>query len=43
MRTKTDIEFDVAKTTGEKQLEVLLDIRETLNKLLDKQKNDRKK
>ena len=40
MRTKTEIEFDMTKTAGEKELEVLLDIRDQLNKLLEKQKNE---
>ena len=31
MRTRDEIEFDKRKSTGEKEVEILLDIREILN------------
>ena len=37
MRTRINIEIDRSKTIYEKQLEVILDIRDKLNELLTKQ------
>lgn len=41
MRSKIIIEIDRKKTIYEKELEVLLDIREMLEKLIEKQENEK--